>query len=93
MAYTLQPDAPNLPMRKPTWLSSRTCTLPEAQGLNRAQGALLGLAIGDAVGTTLEFLPRDRAQVSDMVGNASSHHIKASQLILHSQLTHVASES
>lgn len=28
----------------------------------------MGLAIGDAVGTTLEFLPRDAKHVKDMVG-------------------------
>ena len=36
---------------------------------NRAQGALLGLAIGDAVGTTLEFEARDaNPLLTDMVG-------------------------
>jgi len=35
---------------------------------DRAVGCLLGLAVGDAVGTTVEFAPRDRAQVADMVG-------------------------
>ena len=36
---------------------------------DRATGALLGLAIGDAIGTTLEFRIRDEApQVVDMVG-------------------------
>jgi ADP-ribosyl-[dinitrogen reductase] hydrolase len=36
---------------------------------NRAVGALIGLAIGDAVGTTLEFSIRDtRPPVADMVG-------------------------
>lgn len=36
---------------------------------NRAQGALLGLAIGDAIGTTVEFMPRGTfATVIDMVG-------------------------
>ena len=36
---------------------------------DRAIGALLGLAIGDAVGTTLEFKPRDTYQpLTDMVG-------------------------
>ena len=35
----------------------------------RALGAFLGLAVGDAVGTTLEFEPRDsRPAISDMVG-------------------------
>lgn len=36
---------------------------------DRAVGSLLGLAVGDAVGTTLEFQPRDaHAPVEDMVG-------------------------
>lgn len=52
----------------PKWQESRACTLTPEQSLDRAKGALLGLAIGDAVGTTLEFLPRDKAHVDDMVG-------------------------
>ena len=37
--------------------------------LNRARGALLGLAVGDAIGTTVEFKPRGSfAPLSDMVG-------------------------
>jgi len=40
-----------------------------AAGLDRYQGALLGLACGDAVGTTVEFMPRGSfAPVTDMVG-------------------------
>jgi ADP-ribosyl-[dinitrogen reductase] hydrolase len=36
---------------------------------DRAVGALVGLAVGDAVGTTLEFTQRDRGQpITDMVG-------------------------
>jgi ADP-ribosyl-[dinitrogen reductase] hydrolase len=36
---------------------------------NRIQGCLLGLAVGDAVGTTLEFKPRDSyAPLTDMIG-------------------------
>ena len=36
---------------------------------NRLRGALLGLAAGDAVGTTVEFKPRDTfTPVTDMVG-------------------------
>ena len=35
---------------------------------DRSRGSLLGLAIGDAVGTTLEFRNRDEMVVSDMVG-------------------------
>ncbi len=37
--------------------------------IDRARGALLGLACGDAVGTTVEFSPRDTFDpVTDMVG-------------------------
>ena len=37
--------------------------------LNKSQGSLLGLAIGDAVGTTAEFKPRGTCSpVTDMVG-------------------------
>lgn len=37
--------------------------------LDRAQGAMLGLAVGDAVGTTLEFTRRDSTPpLTDMVG-------------------------
>lgn len=36
---------------------------------SRARGAMLGLAVGDAIGTTVEFMPRGRfAPVTDMVG-------------------------
>ncbi|MER9836484.1 ADP-ribosylglycohydrolase family protein [Mesorhizobium sp. M0145] len=36
---------------------------------DRALGALVGLAVGDAVGTTLEFAERDsRPPLTDMVG-------------------------
>ncbi|HMP63897.1 MAG TPA: ADP-ribosylglycohydrolase family protein, partial [Phenylobacterium sp.] len=43
-------------------------TLPDALE-DRAIGALLGLAAGDAVGTTLEFRPRDSEPLlTDMVG-------------------------
>jgi ADP-ribosyl-[dinitrogen reductase] hydrolase len=38
--------------------------------LDRSIGALLGLAVGDAIGTTLEFVPRDQiiTPLTDMVG-------------------------
>jgi ADP-ribosyl-[dinitrogen reductase] hydrolase len=43
-------------------------TTTEAR-LDRARGALLGLAVGDAVGTTLEFKSRDSyPRLTDMVG-------------------------
>lgn len=36
--------------------------------LNRSKGCLMGLAVGDAVGTTLEFKDRDYENITDMVG-------------------------
>jgi len=46
---------------------------------DRALGALLGLAVGDAIGTTLEFTRRDRApRVTDMVGGGP-FRLKAGQ--------------
>ena len=37
--------------------------------VSKAEGALLGLAIGDALGTTLEFKARDHyTPLTDMVG-------------------------
>ncbi len=41
--------------------------------IDRFRGAMLGLAIGDALGTTLEFSPRDRATVTDIVGGGPFH--------------------
>ncbi|WP_084631289.1 ADP-ribosylglycohydrolase family protein [Ferrimonas senticii] len=39
------------------------------KSINHARGCLLGLAIGDAVGTTLEFTPKQAVQpIVDMVG-------------------------
>ncbi|RMT83062.1 hypothetical protein ALP40_200089 [Pseudomonas viridiflava] len=67
---TLKPDAPKLPVTKPDWIASSACTLTEEQALNHAKGCLLGLAIADAVGTKLEFLPRNRSRVNDMVGGS-----------------------
>ena len=41
----------------------------DEQRRDRAVGAMLGLAIGDAIGTTLEFSVRDTRQpVTDMIG-------------------------
>ena len=40
-----------------------------AEALDRAKGALVGLALGDALGTTLEFAGRDtKPPVTDLVG-------------------------
>lgn len=42
--------------------------------IERVTGALLGLAIGDALGTTLEFKPKDTYQpLTDMIGGGSFH--------------------
>lgn len=42
--------------------------------LHRARGALLGLAIGDAIGTTVEFKPRGTFEpLTDMVGGGPFH--------------------
>ncbi|MHA2937488.1 ADP-ribosylglycohydrolase family protein [Vibrio sp. RC27] len=49
--------------------SSSSRNLQDRQRLDRSQGALVGLAVGDAVGTTLEFLPRGSfSPLTDMVG-------------------------
>jgi len=46
-----------------------TGPFPAGSPEDRAIGCLLGLAVGDAVGTTLEFRPRDSyAPLTDMVG-------------------------
>ncbi|MBK8631958.1 MAG: ADP-ribosylglycohydrolase family protein [Sphingomonadales bacterium] len=42
--------------------------------LDRALGAMLGLAVGDALGTTLEFAPRDsKSRLTDMTGAGPFH--------------------
>lgn len=50
------------------WDLTPSCNISLVESRDRAVGALIGLAVGDAVGTTLEFLPRDRAYVKDMTG-------------------------
>ena len=49
----------------------RTLSLEEAQ--SKSAGAMLGLAIGDALGATLEFKPRDSSHVEDIVGGGPFH--------------------
>lgn len=50
-------------------MSGETSTFAVGSREDRAVGCLLGLAVADAVGTTLEFQPRDSyAQLTDMVG-------------------------
>lgn len=47
--------------------------------INRFHGCLLGLAVGDAVGTTVEFMPRGSfPSITDLVGGGS-FHLKAGQ--------------
>jgi len=47
--------------------------------IDRFRGCLLGLAVGDAVGTTVEFMPRGSfPQINDMVGGGP-FHLKAGQ--------------
>ncbi len=60
-------------MDPPAWTSALldSCILRTVTGdpLDRAVGALLGLAIGDAIGTTLEFrAPGTFTPIGDMVG-------------------------
>jgi len=46
---------------------------------NQSRGCLLGLAVGDAVGTTVEFVPRGSFhRITDMVGGGP-FHLKAGQ--------------
>lgn len=50
------------------WYDTPDQVMPLDICRDKAIGALIGLAVGDAVGTTLEFMPRDRRTVADMVG-------------------------
>lgn len=50
-------------------ISAASCKQSAEATTDRALGALFGLAVGDAVGTTLEFSARDsRPRLTDMVG-------------------------
>jgi ADP-ribosyl-[dinitrogen reductase] hydrolase len=62
----LSPDDPRYTGRKtPVDVPCR-----KVERIERAVGALMGLAVGDAIGTTLEFVPRAqiRQPLTDMVG-------------------------
>ena len=49
---------------------------------DRCRGALLGLATGDALGTTLEFrAPGSFKKIDDMVGGAHSTSLPLAQLM------------
>jgi len=69
MSYNpvLMPEMPE-DRQKPKWMYSQPQKITDVQALDKAQGALMGLAAGDAIGTTLAFVPRDKAHVDDMVG-------------------------
>ena len=67
MAYEHQP-MPNEKPAKPEWMQTVNQRLTDAEALDKAKGLLMGLAVGDAVGTTLEFQTRDNSHINDMVG-------------------------
>ncbi len=50
------------------WDRTLRLNVTESVSRDKAIGSMVGLAVGDAVGTTLEFQPRDVAYVHDMVG-------------------------
>jgi len=61
------PEGENV-INQPDWYKSYPQLNTNIDALDRAKGAFLGLAVGDAVGTTLEFRARDSEYVEDMVG-------------------------
>jgi len=67
MAYEHQPMPDEKPV-KPEWMYTLKQRISDAEVLDKAKGLLIGLAVGDAVGTTLEFQARDSSQIYDMVG-------------------------
>lgn len=67
MAYDPQ-SMPDVKSEKPEWMYTLNQRISDVDALDKAKGLLLGLAVGDAVGTTLEFQPRDSFYISDMVG-------------------------
>lgn len=54
-----------------TWDEALPLVISRETARDKAIGAMVGLAVGDAVGTTLEFQPRDRYTVHDMVGGGA----------------------
>ncbi|VVT51514.1 ADP-ribosylglycohydrolase family protein [Kosakonia radicincitans] len=53
------------------WDEALPLVISRETARDKAIGAMVGLAVGDAVGTTLEFQPRDRYTVHDMVGGGA----------------------
>ena len=68
MVFQVCLSIPWRPRIDPALLDNRSWTLSQDQALDRAQGALPDLAIGDAVGATLECQRRDQGHVYDRVG-------------------------
>ncbi|MEN4801013.1 ADP-ribosylarginine hydrolase Tri1 [Pantoea agglomerans] len=67
MAYEHQPMPDEKPV-KPEWMYTLKQRISDVEALDKAKGLLMGLAVGDAVGTTLEFQARDSSHIYDMVG-------------------------
>ncbi|NEG56883.1 ADP-ribosylarginine hydrolase Tri1 [Pantoea agglomerans] len=67
MAYEHQPMPDEKPT-KPEWMYTLKQHISDVEALDKAKGLLMGLAVGDAVGTTLEFQARDSSHIYDMVG-------------------------
>jgi len=58
---------------------TRTPSKPDPALLDRAQGALLGLAVGDALGATLEFQPRDAQPLHTEMRGGGPFGLKAGE--------------
>jgi ADP-ribosyl-[dinitrogen reductase] hydrolase len=67
MSYEHQPMPDEKPV-KPEWMYTLKQRISDVEALDKAKGLLMGLAVGDAVGTTLEFQARDSSHIYDMVG-------------------------
>ena len=67
MAYEHRPMPDEKPV-KPEWMYTLKQRISDVEALDKAKGLLMGLAVGDAVGTTLEFQARDSSHIYDMVG-------------------------
>lgn len=62
-------SVPNAPERPAIIKATAEGKRMKSERIDRARGCLLGLAIGDAIGTTVEFKPRGGfTPMTDMVG-------------------------
>lgn len=66
--YSEVPDRAKEVLSLPDWDESFPQLNTMEQALDKAKGTFTGLAVGDAVGTTLEFQVRDQRIISNMVG-------------------------